>query len=218
MANLMADSVDKAKGFILIIWPITFVLLLIGLRLGWEDTQTTIAGYKTIQTAKVGDTDQLGLMVALLFQLAPIALLYWYARNTKNTAVLIIGLACLGADIFYDVSFKVTGFGGNPTWGNLATTITESMLIYTLGSEVLVTWCAGFLWEGLDEFGSSLVMFVPSVIGLIAKLLDGTLTGGGKIVRVIEKHAPNVSLGNGDDTPQVVVNGKPQEIFGKRRD
>jgi len=220
MANAAKQAVNSTSGFILIAYPLTFLIMIFCLRLNWEDVQTTVAGYKIIGTAKVGDTDQLGYAVAFLLSATPVAMGYWYSRNTDNILVLFGAIICLVIDVAYDMSFKIGGFGDNPTNNQYIITLAETLGVYTIGTEILLAWCLGFLKEGLVEFSAALILFIPSLFTLLAAIVTGFLTGGGYLLDVARQFFPKTSLNINPDDEQsvnVTVTNKPQPYEQKGR-
>lgn len=155
MANVFKQSSEKINDspFVVLIFLVFVVLFLIGCGLSIEDYSTSYYGYQRLPTQKVNDW--VIPLVAALPQLGQIGFLYVFASDTNKRWGALIAVLLHFADVTTDVAFKV-GKDISPQMLFLA--IAETEILYTIGSEILLT----------VSFGMVLALFprVLAVLGL----------------------------------------------------
>lgn len=169
----MANAFEKMGGIagsvrhlLIIVWPAGCVMAVISIMLMIEDYDTSRLGYLALPTLKV-NTTWVPVVVAMLPQVAQVVLFYIFGLNTKKGWALLIAVVFFGFDIVTDVWYKC---GQN--WGLVPLAFVESLLLFTLGSEVLFTISVGFVTETFGEFIIALSVFLSSIIQGIGVALD----------------------------------------------
>ena len=143
MANVFKSL---AQGLIrspfIIVITLTFVaLLIIALGLSVEDYMTTLKGYQLLPTAKANDW--VVPLVALLPQVGQIAFTFAFATDTRKRWAILIAFGLHFFDVLTDVYFKAYG----QAWWVYGIAFLESEVLYTLGSELALTFSLGMLIE-----------------------------------------------------------------------
>ncbi len=136
--NQMTSKINRSPA-IIGVFVVFLTLLVISLVLTVEDFNTSLLGYQMIPTAK--SNDMLPWFVAGLPQLIQIALAY-VAIEKKNPWYLAVAIIAFMADMSTDVYFK--SYGGQ-TWALVWVASLESLILYTLGSEILLVFSLGIL-------------------------------------------------------------------------
>jgi membrane peptidoglycan carboxypeptidase len=143
MSNIINEAANKIKqsNFILVIFVIAVIGFVCAVVLGIEDYNTSLAGYRMLPTAKVNDA--VVYFVAILPQVAQIIFGWYFATDTRRRWAATLTITLIIVDVFTDVWFKAAGLA--PVWWIGATI--ESIAIYTVGSEILLTTTLGIISE-----------------------------------------------------------------------
>jgi hypothetical protein len=129
----------EASPFIIPITAVFAVMFIVAFGIAIEDYSTTLEGYRLIPTAKVNDW--ILPLVALLPQVGQIGFAYLFATDTNKRWAAMIAFLLHIVDVYTDVRFKAAGQGLD-VW---AIALVESEVVYTLGSELMLTASFGML-------------------------------------------------------------------------
>jgi len=147
------------------------VLLYVSGRLFWRDIQTSMWGYQQFPTNK-GDMD-IAIYVALFFPLLQIAMGYLSIalltdsnKSNDKWGWVFVGLTVIGFsfDAGTDILFRVQGAF---SWTVFAVALYETLIIYTLATEV-----------ALSISIAALIVLAPYFIRDIADIIRRIKTGG----------------------------------------
>lgn len=150
MSNLFKQATANIRNSNMVIFTfLLFVALLwIGLALGYEDYSTSRAGYESFPTRKVNSW--VIPIVALLPQVGQVAFAFVFAQDTKKFWAILISALLFMFDFTSDVWFKTNGATVNTAGWGFA--IMETLVLYTIGSEIAITVSLGVLTELLPDF------------------------------------------------------------------
>lgn len=156
MSNFYGSVYQKIRSGPFV-FPI-FLGLLYFVYLGWnfwlEDYAANIVSYGQMPSVKFYGEKMVD-NVARFIQLAPIFFGYLFLRDTRRREYGLISLSFLGLDWFIGVFYRTGFFSLGLTW--TIVTAVEDLVLYTLGSEVLISLSAGLAWEMLPDALKSLV-------------------------------------------------------------
>lgn len=125
------------------------VLLLIGVNGFVEDYKTSKMGYAQVPTQKTSQS--VIAWMALLPQIITVTIGYIAVdRNSKWAWVVVVSATVW--DLYTDVTFKAA------VSGQYIIATAESLLLYTLGSEIAITVAAGMLIELFPKFAEQVVL------------------------------------------------------------
>ena len=143
MANLFKTVANGVytSPFIIPIVGAFFALFVISIGLSIEDYMTTLYGYRLLPTAKANDW--VVPLVALLPQVGQITFTFAFATNTNRRWAVLVAFGLHFFDVLTDVYFKANGLG---LFGYFVAFV-ESEVLYTLGSEIALTFSVGMLFE-----------------------------------------------------------------------
>ncbi len=158
MSNVFKRAAGKTKPLIIFIYPLAALLAVLSFILMWEDYLTSKAGYEALPTQKVNYGGLVIFAVAALPQVAQVVLGFIWGRDTNKGWALFLAIGFFLADLSTDAWYKSGG-----DWGLMPLAIVESIIIFTLGSEVLFTIAIGFLSEAFPDFLVSLSTFLASI-------------------------------------------------------
>lgn len=165
MANVfksLAQGLTRSP-FIIVITLTFGALFIIALGLSIEDYMTTLMGYRLLPTAKANDW--VVPLVALLPQVGQIAFTFAFAYDTRKRWAILIAFSLHFFDVMTDVYFKAHG---QPLWV-YGVALVESEVLYTLGSELALTFSLGMLIElspHAIEQGSLILQRITNALGL----------------------------------------------------
>jgi len=170
----MSDMFKQARGLftstLLFVWPVALVLAIGSLFLMREDFRTSQAGYLAIPTVKI-DYDWVPLVVAGLPQGVKIVAGYWLLKDQNRRWLKTLWLSFFIVDVGTDTIFKSGG-----SWELAPLALVESVLIYTIGSEIIFTLMVGFLVETFEEFSRAIAGLFKSLM-MGAGIIIAGLTG-----------------------------------------
>lgn len=149
----VANGIKDSKYVI----PVTFAVL-IGVIIGgfasYEDYRSSYHGYNMLPTRKSGE--EIVQVIALLPQVGQIIFFYMFGvslvrlpsgRHKANYIYFTIAFFLLLFDLGTDMFFKASGF---PAYVWVIAFI-ESITVYNIGSELLLTSCLGLMFELVPE-------------------------------------------------------------------
>lgn len=157
----------KHSGFII---PITLIVL-IGVVIGgfafYEDYQSSLHGYNLLPTRKSGQ--EVVAVIALLPQVGQIIFFYAFGvsieftngRRKMNYLYFFVAFFLLLFDLGTDMYFKASGMS---FWVWVIAFI-ESIAIFTIGSEILLTASTGLFFELAPEALKQLSQFFARFLG-----------------------------------------------------
>lgn len=164
-----ARTASKLKESKFII-PITFVVM-VGIVIGafafYEDYQSSLHGYGLLPTRKSGQ--EIIEVIALLPQVGQIIFFYMFGNSIEalptgkrriNYIYFIIASFLLLFDLGTDVYFKASGMS-LVVW---IIAFVESITIFTIGSEMLLTASLGIFFELVPEAFKQLSHFFANFI------------------------------------------------------
>lgn len=127
-------------------YPAAALLFAISIYLLFEDVQTTVAGYETLRTQKVGGATT-ALVVGLLVTGLQI-FFGWIWKNNRNFvwAAMIASFA-FAVDQYTDVWYKSAGMSVD-----VSVAFVEALILFTLGAEYLFTMTLSFLILAFGDF------------------------------------------------------------------
>jgi hypothetical protein len=143
MANLFksfSQNIIKSP-FVIVVTIVFGLLFIIAVGLSIEDYMTTLKGYELLPTAKANDW--IIPLVALLPQVGQVAFTFTFASDTRRRWAILVAFGLHFIDVSTDVYFKAYG---RPLWVWLVALV-ESELLFTLGSELALTFSLGMLLE-----------------------------------------------------------------------
>jgi len=135
------------------------VMFIISCALMVEDYTTSRLGYALLPTQKANEW--VIPLVALLPQVGQVGFGYVFATDTNKRWSLIIAVMLWVTDVFTDVFFKA--YGGTAAIYGVATA--ESIIIYSLGSEVMMATSVGMLILLTPAFFEQLGKLFRSLFG-----------------------------------------------------
>lgn len=147
----------KDSPYIIPITIVFFIMFVTSIVTSIEDYTTSYRGYMALPTRKANAF--VIYFVALIPQIGQIGFSYAWGRealNSKAMALLSLGIA-LGLhsiDVITDMVYKALGQG--PLVWVIA--FFESELLYTLGSEVMITVSFGMLVALVPEFIAQIIL------------------------------------------------------------
>lgn len=123
--------------------------VVIGLFAAWEDYNSSWYGYDMLPTRKTGQ--EVVTVIALLPQVGQIIFFYMFGRSVElvngrrkvNYLYFFIAFFLLLFDMGTDMFFKASGLA----WYVWIVAFVESITIFTIGSEMLLTGAAGLFIE-----------------------------------------------------------------------
>jgi hypothetical protein len=142
--DLFKEAAQKIENsaFVVPITLIYLVMFVVALAIAFEDYSTTLAGYQAIPTRKINEW--VIPCVALLPQIGQIGFAYLFVTDTGRGWAILIALALFFADAYTDVICKTRT--DHLVLNDLSVTaFVETVIIYTLGSEVMLTLSFGML-------------------------------------------------------------------------
>lgn len=173
MSQIFKVAAEKIKKSSLVI-PVTLVFILMfitALSTSYEDYWTTLLGYVATPTLKANDWVK--YFVALIPQTAMIGFTYMYLDNTQKKWAAILAFVCFSVDTGYDVYYKSDQF---KDIGLIISALVESLTIYTLGSEIMLTSSVAMLSQLLPEFLDKIHGIYDKTFGVIKKFTKGGVT------------------------------------------
>ena len=158
--NDAANKIRENEGMLLVVYVVFIAMFVVGCFTSYEDYMTSKKGYEMLPTRKA--TNGVSDMVAMIPQLGQIGFVYLLGRDKEKRWMFWVVAGLLIVDVGTDVYFKASG-SELYVW---AIAFAESILIYTLGSEIFLT--------------TSLAMIInlfPDVRKVIDKTVDGVIGG-----------------------------------------
>jgi len=152
--------------------PIGFIfisMLVVSTGLIVEDYTTSYLGYQAIPTNKANIW--VIYLVALLPQVLQMGFGYVFLDDSEKRWAITVVFLALFIDVATDVMFKATGL--NYT---IIIAILESLLLYTLGSELMFTVAFGVFVQILPDFGRQLAKFFSSISEMLSHLFQGLIS------------------------------------------
>ena len=166
MSNVFEKIAGNTKSGLLFIWPLGLLLAVFAALIMVEDYNTSRLGYLALPTKKFNYT-WVPFVVGALPQIGQIVLFYIFGRDTKKGWALVIASLFFFIDVGTDTWYK-----SGQNWGLTPLAFVESVLIFTLGSEILFAIAVGFIAETFGEFIVTFTVFVSSVIEAVGLGLD----------------------------------------------
>ena len=161
--NRFQQTVNKWKNSPAIIWIfiVSTMMLAIAIAIFIEDYTTSLEGYKMFPTRKANDW--IIPIVAFLPQVGQVGFLYAFASDTDKKWSIIVVLLLHVADVYSDVLYKTID-------GAWVKAFIESELIFTLGSEIMLS----------TSFGMVLATMPDAVkqLGIFARRIDSAIGSG----------------------------------------
>lgn len=142
--NKFKQTVSKWRNspVIIRIFIVAVCMTIIGSAAFIEDYTTSLEGYKMYPTRKAHDW--VIPIVAFLPQIGQMGFAYIFMSDTDKKWGLLVALALHVADVYCDVLYKTIG-------GDWVKAFIESELIFTLGSEIMLSAGIGLLLETLPD-------------------------------------------------------------------
>lgn len=163
MASIFRGAAARIRNSAMLV-PIyvVFVLLLLGgLYMFYEDYSTSRKGYETLPTLKVNPG--VAVFVGLMPQLIEIGFAYIWASESEKGWAGMVSMTALLVDIATDTWYKA----GSQIGPLLILAFFESVLIYTILSEVAITFGFGMCMELLPDLVAVLKMWVQKLSGAL---------------------------------------------------
>lgn len=135
---------------------IILAMTIIGLGLWWEDYSTSLLGYKMLPTPKANPW--VIPLVALLPQIGSIGFAVIFLLDSSKKYASVISICLLLVDVFTDVVYKTSDFTAQPLTMGYA--IAESLIIYTVGSEIMLAVCIPMLLMLFPHFAREFPIFL----------------------------------------------------------
>lgn len=183
MKNLFRNinqNLEKSHWFIAI-YLLTAYALYIGVNLWIEDYNANLFAYQVIPTLK---TDPIVIpLMARFLQIAPILFGVLFLRDMKEVKYGYLSLMFLVFDWFAGVYYRTNGFNMETPW--IAYAVFEDFIMFTVGSEVLVTLAGGILISTFPTFVEATIVFLATTI----YGLKNSFSGGMDHIRAIAKTA-----------------------------
>lgn len=156
MANLFKQGNEKIENPLVVVMFLVYcALFVVACGLFIEDYSTSLLGYQRLPTQKANDW--VIPLVALLPQLGQVGFLYVFASDTSKRWGALVAIALHVADVTTDMAFKI---GSNLSAPMFLLTLAETEILYTIGSEVLLTVSFGMILALLPRVGNSLGLTV----------------------------------------------------------
>ena len=167
----ISENLRNKPVLVLVVFLTWMALAVVAARLGVEDYLTSVYGYQLLPTRKTDES--LAWFIGLLPQLLQVAFGFIAIEKRSRTATLIT-LAAFVADAFADIFYKVSGVPGNPLllW---SAAITETTLLFTLGSEFLLIAALQNLYEYLPDAIAALIVITQQITDAVRRSLDAVL-------------------------------------------
>lgn len=159
----MADNIRTSRFAILIV-IVTAICFFISLGLAYEDYMSSYYGYSLFPTRKTNDF--IIILAAALPQAGQVLFFYVFARSIDerrgaNGIYLLIILLLFSFDLGTDVFYKANG---QAVWVWLLAVV-ESILLFTIGSEVLLSISFGILLEIIPDAFTQIGLFFEHLMG-----------------------------------------------------
>lgn len=186
MAKLFKKSADFLRQSVWIV-PITLVFItmfVIAIGLSVEDYSTSLLGYIALPTRKANIW--IPYFVALIPQVAQIGFFYMFMQNTEKRWTILVAFLCHIVDVSTDVYYKAAG-QHIYVW---IIALLESEILYTLGSEIMLTASFGMLVELFPDFIKQLGTFFS---GLVSSIIAGATILGLKMNTGDDNNRPSVN-------------------------
>ena len=165
IAGNMSKTI-KESPMIIFIFLVFLAIFISAIVFSLEDYWTTFRGYQMLPTQKVMPI--VSYFVAALPQLLQIAFIYIFLENTNKVWSLLFAFANYVADNFTDVYYKASGL----SWGWYFGAWVESTVIYTIGSEVMLTISFGMLLTLFPDAVKQVRILAVRTFPEIARFLD----------------------------------------------
>lgn len=154
--SVFAEKAEKLKEskFVIPITLAVFLGIVIGAFAFYEDYYSSLQGYMMLPTRKSGD--EVVQVIALLPQIGQIIFFYMFGRSVVTTAsgrkrfnllYFIIAFFLLLFDLGTDMYFKAFGMAAYV----YVVAFVESITVFTIGSEMLLTASLGIFIELVPE-------------------------------------------------------------------
>lgn len=173
MSNFFKNAHMRAKNSpaIIVIWLVLATAFVIACLVAYEDYSTSLLGYSSIPTQKANEW--IVVWVALMPQVIQIVLFFNFLTDTDNKrwslfAAIVVHFVDVGLDVYY----KSSSFD---SFGLTVAAFIESELIYTFGSEVLLTMSFGLMIATLPDF----IMQSRAMFHNIVDAISNERGGGG---------------------------------------
>lgn len=169
--SVFADTAKKItnSAFIIPVFLAVIVGIVIGCFAFYEDYQSSLHGYAMLPTRKSGE--EIMKAIALLPQVGQIIFFYMFGQTAEilpngrrriNYLYFVIAFFLLLFDLGTDMYFKASGLGV----GVWFIAFVESITIFTIGSEMLLTASAGLFLELLPKVFEQLGDFAARIASL----------------------------------------------------
>ena len=168
MSNIFhsAGANLRRSPYIIPLYLIVLLGFVIACGIAIEDYSTSLLGYNAIPTQKANNW--VIPLVAALPQVAQVILFYVFLQDTRNKITLILAILIHIVDVGTDMYYKSYEF---KSFSLSVMAFAESEIIYTLGSEALLTLTFGLLIDSLDDFGTQFVKTLQSTSAFLRNLL-----------------------------------------------
>ena len=154
MSNIFRNSGNALRGshYIIPAYVVFVLMLIIGVALGIEDYSTSRLGYEMFPTAKANDW--VIPIVALVPQVGQVGFALVFMFDTRKRWSAAISGALFIADVMTDIWFKTGGMKLGPI--TLLFAVPETITLYTLGSEIMLTVAFGMVLELFPDFAKKI--------------------------------------------------------------
>lgn len=167
----VAEGIRKSPFAVLLFFVFSCLTIACGF-INYEDYMTTYLGYKAFPTVKA--TPWIAHAVAFVITFGDIALGVSFLMDTRASWKAFAALGFLVTDATFDIYFKTSGFTMGAGFTMLA--IAETIIIYTLLSEMMFTLVAGITLELLPDAIREIGVWAGKIGKGIAKAVE-SLTG-----------------------------------------
>ena len=171
--NFLNGSGDyiKKSPFIIPIFVVIVIAFIISIATTIEDYSTSMIGYQELPTRKANDF--VVPLVAALPQVLQIVMAYVFLTENKRPA-WAFGIAAFAhvVDVGLDVFYKTGG-----SWSLVPLAIAETELVYTFGSEFLLTFSFGLIVLTFPDFLQQTRAMFVNVIGVARDIKYGNNLG-----------------------------------------
>ena len=161
----------KKSPFIIPIFVVIVIAFIISIATTIEDYSTSMIGYQELPTRKANDF--VIPLVAGLPQVLQIMMAYVFLTENKRPA-WAFGIAAFAhvVDVGLDVFYKTSG-----SWSLVPLAIVETELIYTFGSEFLLTFSFGLIVLTFPDFIHQVKEMITNVLGVARDIKHGNNLG-----------------------------------------
>ena len=182
MSNLFERGANKVRGskLVIFIWFAFLVCFIASVALIVEDYWTSYEWYQSLPTKKIFPATSIA--ASLLPTLVTIVCTYMFAENTNRGWALLAVFFAIFIDFYSDMSYKAGWTLGVDSMGemngvNILYAGMETIILFTIGAELLLSMSFGMLLELWADFIENLGDLIAETIVITAMFIHKMRVG-----------------------------------------